>query len=234
MRKFIKYTDMLSEDKFFKTSVDYSTVFDNIPEETKQDIEELTEYYFKNIYPDIDKISVVNQMLFNIDFEDLPLVFKLYFTRDYKSILDISSNYIKIGCSVWLDSSIDYINNNDYPLQNIYVSYNINQGEDTFKDCIYSALFYTYIIKQDFKYNSLFTYLCHEEDMTELLKIKELHIKLFGVDTECCVCAEKTQTKTVCNHTICQKCYIKLEKKTCPICRKKLAETQPRMQIVIS
>ena len=173
-------------------------------------------------------------MLFNIDFEDLPVVFKLYFIKDFKSILDISTNIIRIGCSVWLDNSIDYINNNEYPLQNISVNYNINDDEEVLKDCIYSVLFYTYIIKNDFKYNSLFHYLCHKDDIPELLKVKELHIKLFGVNTECCVCTEKTQTKTACNHVICQKCYIKLEKKVCPMCRKKLADTQPRMQIVIS
>ena len=43
MRNFVKYTDILSEDKFYKTPIDYSTIFDNISGETKNDLEELTE-----------------------------------------------------------------------------------------------------------------------------------------------------------------------------------------------
>ena len=38
--------------------------------------------------------------------------------------------------------------------------------------------------------------------------------------SECCVCFEKTQTKTACEHALCFICYTKLQTRLCPLCRK--------------
>jgi len=36
---------------------------------------------------------------------------------------------------------------------------------------------------------------------------------------ECCVCMEKTKTKTNCGHTLCAECWHNLREDTCPMCR---------------
>jgi hypothetical protein len=41
-------------------------------------------------------------------------------------------------------------------------------------------------------------------------------------NSECCVCLEKTQTKTGCEHALCWICYTKLQTGNCPLCRKNL------------
>jgi len=233
MRNLIQYDSILSEDKIFKTKVDYEKLFEEVSDDIKNNFEELTEYYFNNIYPGIDNVTSIFQTISNIDFEELQIIIKIYISKDYKNFFDLTSTQLKIGCSAWLDCNYNYINF-DYPLQNIWIIYDISEGEEIFKDVIYSILFYAYIIKRDFKYNSLLTFLNHEEDIEDLVNVKEIYIKLYGNDKECCVCGEKTQDKTVCNHTICQKCYTKLEKKICPICRKKFKTTENQLQIILN
>lgn len=53
--------------------------------------------------------------------------------------------------------------------------------------------------------------------------IENIGIDVFG-DTwstaeECCVCYEKTYTKTSCEHYLCVECWSNIKKKSCPICR---------------
>lgn len=37
--------------------------------------------------------------------------------------------------------------------------------------------------------------------------------------SECCVCLDKTKTKTSCNHYLCAKCESQIKTRTCPMCR---------------
>jgi hypothetical protein len=46
------------------------------------------------------------------------------------------------------------------------------------------------------------------------------NVQLMSAD--CCVCLEKTQTKTACEHALCWICYAQLQARTCPLCRKVL------------
>jgi hypothetical protein len=41
----------------------------------------------------------------------------------------------------------------------------------------------------------------------------------------CCVCLEKTEKVTNCNHHLCKTCYSNMYTKNCPLCRKKIDET---------
>ena len=38
-------------------------------------------------------------------------------------------------------------------------------------------------------------------------------------NSECCVCFERTETKTACAHYLCWICYTKLKTPVCPMCR---------------
>jgi hypothetical protein len=40
-------------------------------------------------------------------------------------------------------------------------------------------------------------------------------------DDECCVCMEKTRTKTDCKHSLCIGCWSQLQKRCCPMCKTK-------------
>jgi hypothetical protein len=71
----------------------------------------------------------------------------------------------------------------------------------------------------------------------EKLSLKTNNIKLCGAD--CCVCYNKTRTKTDCNHPLCYRCWAKIEDKAsddyneedsddeatcakCPLCRERI------------
>ena len=138
MRNLIKYDNISFEDKFFKSIVDYEKLLNEVSTDIRNDFEELTEYYFQNI--DTENLSSIIQTISNIEYEDIPIIMKLYISKDYKSLLDFSTNYIKIGCSAWLNHNHDYIDI-EYPLQHIWISHFIPDGEETFKDCIFSIIF---------------------------------------------------------------------------------------------
>ena len=44
----------------------------------------------------------------------------------------------------------------------------------------------------------------------------------YSTAEECCVCYEKTYTKTACEHNLCVECWSNVKKKSCPICREYL------------
>jgi hypothetical protein len=56
------------------------------------------------------------------------------------------------------------------------------------------------------------------------LKFPSIEIKLspkqLPKNDDCVVCYEESATQTVCNHTVCKKCYDQLS--TCPLCRRSL------------
>ena len=44
-------------------------------------------------------------------------------------------------------------------------------------------------------------------------------------DIECCVCGDETETVTLCKHRLCVRCWNKLDKLTCPMCREDVQYT---------
>ena len=84
----------------------------------------------------------------------------------------------------------------------------------------YNLLFYIYIFVNEFKFDSLFDHFYHKDDLELMKEIRLRNLRLFGnLDSECCVCTEKSITTTTCNHTLCNKCFSKLPAKICPMCR---------------
>jgi hypothetical protein len=65
------------------------------------------------------------------------------------------------------------------------------------------------------------------EDVFATIECETIKVDKTGV---CCVCYEKTDTKTPCGHTLCNRCWCKIEKDEkdedapmpCPLCRKNI------------
>ena len=62
---------------------------------------------------------------------------------------------------------------------------------------------------------------------TKLNKILE---KLSLVDI-CCVCLCITDNKTICEHSLCNKCYHKISNKKCPLCRLNICKEEDKKNI---
>lgn len=64
-----------------------------------------------------------------------------------------------------------------------------------------------------------------KNDETELLFKEFISTeKVVWAFDECCVCLKMTKTKTGCNHYLCCRCYQKLKKTKCPMCREQLGD----------
>ena len=109
-------------------------------------------------------------------------------------------------------------------LQSLYLINCNFQDQHEFKKYLYNILFYGYILVKDFRYHPMLKYLNYKDDIEKLLKIKYSFIRLYGEVNECSVCLENTITKTVCGHSLCQKCYSQIQEKICPICRSELID----------
>ena len=89
--------------------------------------------------------------------------------------------------------------------------------------------FYNFMKKIILKMNELKFNLLYNKFTTELeeekIKLESIIFKKFYDTENCCICIEETTCKTICNHTICLKCYNSLVNKSdtdiikCPICR---------------
>ena len=79
------------------------------------------------------------------------------------------------------------------------------------------------------KKDNMFLY--EEEDTYEDLFISKNYESIYE---DCSVCLEKTCRKTSCSHSLCLRCYLKIEKK-CPICRDCIrldaVDTYPGLQV---
>ena len=219
--EFIKYNGILKEFKIYTSRVDYEYIFDNLDEEVKYDLCLLVDYYYTYLKSQLENLDTISTIIHNErKIDEIPVYLFLYISKDYKPYINMQNSTVKIGINVTLPStqliSPEYYNT----LQNIYLLDCDLENEDDFKNYIYNTLFYGYIIARDFAFNPAFKYLNHKDDVNELLEIFKAYNRLFGEKIECSVCMEQTITKTVCNHIICQKCYVKLEKKICPMCRK--------------
>jgi len=107
----------------------------------------------------------------------------------------------------------------------IEVNSNINYDMKYFYNFMKTIIFKMKELKFDKLYNKLTTILESKKINLECNIFKDFYDK-----EDCCICMEETTCKTICNHSICLKCYGSLiEKSTklneivnCPICRKTL------------
>jgi len=213
----------LIELQDYVTTVNYSDIFENIPEEIKIDLYNETEKY-KNIFSKLGtnvSTSIFLDIVRNIcDFDvDIELYMKKY------------NNFSKIGFNV-------YIKNTVYPSNLQTFSY-VNFDLVKLDNYIYNTLFHIYIFIRHFKYSPLFNFFYHENDIQNMIEIRMRGLRLFGnlEDIDCSVCMEKTVGKTICKHILCQKCFSKLTIKICPVCRHDLEEigySEDEINIVIN
>lgn len=223
-KQFIKYNNIIHEFKIYKTCVDYEELFNSLTPEIKEELDKLTEYYF-NYFSSIDSNTIIisTEMKHIKKIDELPTTIYFYLIKEYKEYINLPNVTVKLGINVALKNK-EYIDG-EYMLQNIYLLDCDIFNAEIFKNYIYNILFYTYILVRDFHYSPMLKHLNHIQDIPNLLDIAYLHISLFGENMEeykCSVCLDNTITKTFCNHVLCQKCYSKLTKKQCPICRKNL------------
>lgn len=221
-KQFIKYNNIINESKIYKTCVDYEELFNSLTPEIKDELDKLTEYYF-NYFSSIDSNTIIisTEIKHIKKIDGLPTTIYFYLIKEYKEYINLPDVTVKLGINVALKNK-DYIDD-EYMLQNIYLLHCDISNAEMFKNYVYNILFYTYIIVRDFRYSPMLKHLNHIQDIPNLLDIAYLHISLFGENMEeykCSVCLDNTITKTFCNHVLCQKCYSKLTKKQCPICRK--------------
>ena len=217
-RPFIKYDSILNEFKYYELETDFECMFENLDYDIKENLEFLTQYYYSVLeYSRItNTISLIIKLQSAKDINGIPVNITIYFIRN----TNVHTSG-RIGLNVILQNNKDYLTD-DYYLQNISIDDCNFDSEDDTKNYIYNVLFYAHIVINYFKFNPLLKYIYPEEDVNNLIKLQKAHIKLFGKYNECCVCTDETVTCTKCRHYICQKCYIKLERKICPMCRKNL------------
>jgi hypothetical protein len=70
-----------------------------------------------------------------------------------------------------------------------------------------------------------------DEHECATLENEELSVAAgLSVCDDCCVCQEKTQTKTECGHTLCHECWNRIERHVCPMCRGELTTRNPEIE----
>ena len=214
----------LNELHGYVTTVNYSDVFDNLPEEVKIDLYNETEKY-KTVFSNLGTTNISTSIFLDIvrnicEFDvDIELYIKKY------------NNFSKMGFNV-------YIKNTVYPA-NLQSFYYINFDVDKLDNYIYNTLFHIYIFIRHFKYSPLFNFFHHENDIQNMIEIRMRGLRLFGNldDIDCSVCMEKTVGVTICKHILCQKCFSKLSTKICPMCRHDLEEigySEDEINIIIN
>jgi hypothetical protein len=183
-------------------------------------LENLT-YFYSNII--INTLNIKEKIIINLDsskkIDDLDIRVFLIIN---KSSLRVNNNscYL-ISLYVIYKKAYIELEDDDNKLQLLSKIININD-EDELSNDIYNLLFYSHIIYNQFSYDPLLKYIYHRDEIQSIHDIKLSYINLFDNISECCVCMEPTNIKTMCKHTICQKCFCNLKPKKCPICRNRL------------
>lgn len=203
--------DMINEiNNYYKSKVNYKEIFDNLDEDIKNDLSDLTDILYIFFTNDLTDKNYSHFYLDGTDkIDSLEIKVQIFFNTLSDDSHKLSS--IFMFCN---DESSTYNN----ILQNISILFsNLN---DNFKNNIYNILFFSYIVCKYFKYNPLFYSIYHKDDLKNMIEIRKKNIKLFGTINDCCVCLEQTIKYTLCNHYLCQKCYSSLiGEKKCPMCR---------------
>jgi len=208
-----------NELRGYKSIVNYEDLFNSLSDETKDDLISETNriYNFIDETKDEDGSTNASLQIDNTrDISNIPIDIELYISKYIYNIYV----HTKIGFYVYVKNTRQYIPQifNFYRSDNI--SNNPSENDNKIKNYIYNVLFYIYVFVREFQFDSLFTNFYHKDDIP-LMKIDRLRcMRLFGnIDSECCVCLDKTLSKTECNHLLCTKCYSKLKIKNCPMCR---------------
>ena len=217
--KFVEVSNDINElNNYYKTIVNYSSIFELLNKDIKSDLENLTNYLYVNTAKNIDNGKQTAFFLDGIQkIDSLECTFQIYINEKQ---IDFKTGKIspKIGVLICLANN-DYMGNTSDLLQNINIS-NFNPlDEFEYKNTIYNILFMCNMIITNFKYSPLFYSLYHTDDLKNMIDIRKTTIRLFGSYNECCVCYEQTITHTDCKHYLCQKCFISMTEKKCPMCR---------------
>ena len=221
MFTFTKFDGIIQEFNY-KSVVNYEKIFNELSDDIKNNLVTVTEYYYRIIRNDIDSNNLFS-ILYNISsvkqISGLPIKINLYIITNYKKYIHEKES-VKIGLNICLPVD-EYVNSEIFDLlQQIYFLNCDIINENILKNYIYNILFYAHIIIKYFKYHPLLCHLHHEDDIQNIINIKNSFINLFGEFNTCSVCYENTVTFTICKHYLCQLCYSKLKEKKCPICRK--------------
>ena len=219
---FIKYDSMLTEFKYVISNIKYDVLFNNMDKDVRNDLAFLTEYYYEYFTNEMtdDTFSLSLKIPSVKCVDTLPVTVSLYID---KAFLNLSDEKIKIGFTVFINKK-DSINNTVEILQNMYISNCDLADKNSFKNYIYNILFYMYIVLHEFEFHPLLKYVYHSDDIPDMIMMNNAHIRLFAEIKECAVCLDPSITKTICNHTLCKKCFCSMVEKKCPLCRKKLNE----------
>lgn len=229
--EFIKLSGMLNEFKIYKTKIDFEKSFNELTDDVKKDLCDLTILYYDFFIEElnnenVDNISISLNSVKKID--KIPVKSHISISKKFQFlniITGCSSFTTKISVNLCLPS---YESVEGYDmfeiLQSLYLIGCNLQNEHEFKKYLYNILFYGYILIKDFEYHPMLKYLNHKDNIETLLKIKYSFIRLYGEINECSVCLENTVTKTICGHSLCQKCYSQLQEKKCPTCRSELID----------
>lgn len=226
-KTFIKYKQIVSEFKAYKSIVNYENYFNNLPNNIKHDLNFLTDYHYKDFKKnEMDEILTITLKIPSVKkINGLPISMNLYLVKDCQLTPFLEGLTNKIGINVCLYSKQHISDDSSDLLQNIYLlDCNIN-NEDNFKNYIYNILFYGHMIIKYFEYHPLLKFIYHKDDIPNLVNIRQTYIRVFGEENTCSVCMEQTITKTICGHYICQECFCLLDKKICPLCRKEINST---------
>ena len=219
---YLKLDGCLNEFKY-NSVVNYEKIFNNISNDTKNDLLIVTDYYYNYFSKEIINITSISSTINSLKkIDNMPIRIYLYVMTNYKEYYN-DIDRVKIGVNVSLLIK-DHVNKYEYDLlQHIFILNCDITNENCFKNYLYNILFYTHIILKDFKFHPLLYYIYHKDDIDNIVNIKLSFIRLFGdKHNECSVCYENTIMKTVCNHYLCQKCFCSLIEKTCPLCRENL------------
>jgi hypothetical protein len=227
--EFVKLDGMLCEFKIYDSKVNFEKLFNELTEDNKNDILNLTLLHFNFLREQLNmenttSISITLDSVKKI--EKIPIKVNICVTKNFKYINIVNGNQqetTKISVNICLPS-YENVAGVFEMYQNIYlVDFDLN-NDDEFKKYLYNILFYAYILIRDFKFHPMLRYLNHKDDINNLVDIKQTFIRLYGDTNECSVCLEPTITYTICNHCLCQKCYSQLQEKVCPSCRADLID----------
>lgn len=216
----IKPKCFANELRGYKSIVNYEDLFNSLTDETRDDLiletNKIYNFIEETKNEDDDSINVSLCIDNTRDISDIPIDIELYVSKYCYNIYV----YTKIGFYVYVKNTRNYIPQ----IFNFYKAHNNsedpNEINNKIKNYIYNLLFYIYVFVREFQYDSLFTNFYHKDDIP-LMKVDRLRcMRLFGnIDSECCVCLDKSLSRTDCNHILCTKCYSKLKIKNCPMCR---------------
>lgn len=209
MDKFIPINEISS---YYKSKIDYRKIFNDLDINTKNNLYEIS----NKIYNLKVKDNISDNIYFMVDgvdsIDSIPCSIKMYITRFYYNDEDEDDNdETRIGILISAKEEL-----NERLLQHFFYS-NLNFLK--IKDYIYNILFFAHIIVKTFKASPLLYHLYHKDDIEDMNNIRKINIQLFGNQNDCCVCYDNTVFKLACSHSLCQKCYLKLSYKKCPMCR---------------